>query len=132
MITRLTLRRHDTLNGAIMGTLYAYDEKHLICTFQTLENEEHHIPQGAYTIDYTYSPKFKRYLWLLRNVPDRSEIRLHEGNHKDDTSGCIILGMYRQYDQVLRSKDAFDLLNAIIDHGKLHVLRIYNSQLKLC
>jgi len=50
------------------------------------------IPEGVYEIKYTYSPKFKRRLPELLNVPGFTHIRIHAGNRASDTSGCILVG----------------------------------------
>ena len=51
------------------------------------------IPYGTYEIQMHYSPKFKRSLPLLLNVPNRSGILIHRGNCPKDTEGCILPGI---------------------------------------
>ena len=51
------------------------------------------IPYGNFRCDYTYSPRFKRKLYLLRDVPGRSGIRIHAANWSYELMGCIALGM---------------------------------------
>jgi hypothetical protein len=50
------------------------------------------IACGVYIIVWEYSPKFKRYLWELKYVPNFSEIKVHSGSIPADTEGCIIPG----------------------------------------
>ena len=50
------------------------------------------IPEGWYKIQVTHSPKFDRLLPLLYYVPDFDGIRIHAGNNRDHTSGCILVG----------------------------------------
>ena len=51
------------------------------------------IPEGRYPIVITYSPKFKKWLPLLLNVPKFSGIRIHAGNDAvKDSKGCILVG----------------------------------------
>lgn len=50
------------------------------------------IPAGIYKVEVTYSPRFKRNLPLLVDVPNYTGIRIHEGSNKDHTSGCILVG----------------------------------------
>lgn len=58
------------------------------------------IPTGIYQVDWTYSPTFKRFMYLVRDVPERSGIRIHSANLMGDKScnmrsqlyGCIALG----------------------------------------
>ena len=50
------------------------------------------IPAGIYKVEVTYSPRFKRNLPLLIDVPNYTGIRIHNGSNKDHTSGCILVG----------------------------------------
>lgn len=50
------------------------------------------IPAGTYKVIVNYSPKFKRNLPLLLDVPYFEGIRIHRGNTDKDSSGCILLG----------------------------------------
>lgn len=51
------------------------------------------IPAGTYTARLTMSPRFKRELWLIDGVPNRSGIRIHAANFAHQLHGCIALGM---------------------------------------
>ncbi|MCF0190178.1 MAG: hypothetical protein HUJ96_02830 [Marinilabiliaceae bacterium] len=50
------------------------------------------IPEDKYNVTVTYSPKFKRYLPLIEDVPYFTGIRIHRGNTDKDTAGCILVG----------------------------------------
>lgn len=50
------------------------------------------IPKGEYICKYTFSPKFLKYTYEIKNVPGRSGIRIHSGNYFFDIQGCILLG----------------------------------------
>ena len=58
------------------------------------------IPTGPYTCKYTWSPTFKKMMYLITEVPGRSGIRIHSANLMGDRSkgfksqlyGCIALG----------------------------------------
>ena len=57
----------------------------------TLENADYIIPAGTYPIVVTWSPKFKRMLPLVLNVPGRSGIRVHQGTKPEHSRGCILV-----------------------------------------
>lgn len=61
------------------------------------------IPPGTYEVILNYSPKFRRVLPLLLNVPGRSSIRIHKGNYPKDTQGCILPGENTKVGAVLNS-----------------------------
>jgi hypothetical protein len=61
------------------------------------------IPYGTYEIQVTYSPKFKRELPLLLDVPSFTGIRIHRGNTNKDSSGCILVGENTKKGMVLNS-----------------------------
>lgn len=50
------------------------------------------IPYGKYKIILSYSPKFKRELPEILEVPDFQGIRIHRGNKISDTLGCVLCG----------------------------------------
>ena len=57
----------------------------------TLENADYVIPNGTYEVRVTYSPRFKRMLPLVLNVPGRSGIRVHRGTRPEHSRGCILV-----------------------------------------
>lgn len=50
------------------------------------------IPAGVYKMSLSWSPKFKKMLPILFDVPNFEGIRIHPGNSSKDTQGCILLG----------------------------------------
>ena len=57
----------------------------------TLENDDYIIPCGTYPIAVTWSPRFKRMLPLVLNIPGRSGIRFHRGTKPEHSRGCILV-----------------------------------------
>ena len=57
----------------------------------TLENADYIIPVGTYPVSVTFSPRFKRMLPLIGNVPGRSGIRIHRGTNPEHSKGCILV-----------------------------------------
>ena len=57
----------------------------------TLENADYIIPVGTYPVSVTFSPRFKRMLPLVVQVPGRSGIRIHRGTKPEHSKGCILV-----------------------------------------
>ena len=57
----------------------------------TLERVGYQIPALSYHIAVTQSPKFKRLLPIVQNVPQRSGIRFHRGTKPTHSIGCILI-----------------------------------------
>jgi hypothetical protein len=94
-MSMLTLIRDVKGDKAILGKLYFNGG--IVC--YTLENAAKAIPCGLYMVQNSKSPKFKRELPLVWNekVPANRGIRIHVGNSVKDSSGCVLVGMGRNY-----------------------------------
>lgn len=111
---KLKLYRKFLGNKYTIGKLFVNDE--YIC--DTLEDVvrsegikvygETAIPCGVYEIVLTMSPRFKKVLPLLLNVPHFEGVRIHTGNTEKDTEGCILVGYNKVKGKVINSKIAFD------------------------
>lgn len=107
------LGRYDAQPNCIFGMLSVGDD--FLC--HTLElpwrNNEKNIsciPTGSYIAEMTNSPKFGQ-VYKLRNVKDRSHILIHAGNYPDETNGCILVGVGRVGNNMVRGSRA--ALNAL-------------------
>jgi hypothetical protein len=77
------------------------------------------IPRGEYQLKLTHSPRFKKVLPLLLDVPQFTGIRIHAGNSHVDTDGCILVGMERSENgMVLQSKVAMVRLMDLLENTK--------------
>lgn len=76
------------------------------------------IDAGKYVAVYEYSPKFKQHLIELKNVPEHTEIKIHSGNYRRDTRGCILVGKRSGVGCVLDSKIAVEMLNYMALNAK--------------
>ena len=70
------------------------------------------IPTGTYTVEITYSPKYKRMMPLLLNVKGYSGIRIHSGNTSKDTEGCLLVGKNTKVGMVTDSRNTYQKLYA--------------------
>lgn len=81
------------------------------------------IPEGQYRVEITHSPRFGVEMPLVLNVPGFSGIRIHAGNTKDDTEGCLLPGNHvlltgaSEY-QVTESRSAYVHLFALLDGAR--------------
>jgi len=70
------------------------------------------IPAGTYKLIINHSPRFKRDLPRLLEVPGFEGILIHPGNKAEDTEGCILVGKTEGKDFIGSSRDAFEALFA--------------------
>jgi len=93
----LTLDRHTLANSATLGDLYLDG----VFECHTLEDVvrkgakvygETAIPAGTYRVVINLSPRFKKMMMRLLDVPGFDGILIHKGNTDHDTKGCILVG----------------------------------------
>jgi len=83
----LKLQRQPPNGETLRGHLYI-DGK-FYC--DTLERTSKAIQPLIYAVQVTQSPKFKRLLPLVMNVPGRTGIRIHRGSRPEHSQGCILV-----------------------------------------
>ncbi len=114
---KLVLKRDYFSLSAVSGVLYADGVK---CC-DTLEpaiidgyGKGSCVKPGTYSIDYHYSPKFRKYMLTLCGVKGRSGILIHSGNTSSDTAGCILVGDRMDNDKLSSSRDALSRLLKLV------------------
>ena len=75
------------------------------------------IPIGRYRVILSYSKHFKCIMPELLDVPYFVGIRIHWGNTKEHTEGCILVGFNTAKGKVLQSKDTYKKLYAILNNA---------------
>jgi hypothetical protein len=77
------------------------------------------IPRGTYKVSKTWSPKYRRDMYLVHDVPGFAGIRIHSGNTEDHTAGCLLPGLTRDASAmaVYSSRKAVAALEAILDEA---------------
>ena len=98
---KLKLIRTFGTEGFTEGKLYIDD----VFECYTVEDEDRHleaggikipavtaIPKGSYEVVLSMSPRFKRILPEVLNVPGFTGVRIHSGNSSKDSEGCILVG----------------------------------------
>ena len=89
MIT-VTLTRKSKIGKAVNGTItFPIGERSF--SYPTIENADFIIPAGTYPLNRTWSPKFKKLLPLIEEVPEREGIRIHTGTKPEHSTGCVLV-----------------------------------------
>ena len=83
----IRLIRNEAKGNAIAGRLVV--DGRWFC--DTLERVGYEILALCYHIAVTHSPRFKRLLPIVQNVPNRSGIRIHRGSKPEHSTGCILV-----------------------------------------
>lgn len=73
------------------------------------------IPAGKYDVLITMSPRFRKMLPLLLNVPGFEGVRIHSGNNSDDTEGCILVGVNDKPGWISQSRATMTRLMATLE-----------------
>lgn len=120
---KLKLIRDASEGGTTLGKLYIDDW--FFC--DTLEDEDRKlesggvkipaqtaIPRGIYKVIIDMSARFKKPMPHVLNVPQFEGIRIHSGNVKEDTEGCILVGT-RAPGRVNNSRVTYDKLMLKLD-----------------
>lgn len=122
----LTLNRIFLGSSATIGELLIND-KHLCDTLEDRVRPEGEkvygktaIPEGTYEVKLTHSPRFKKILPEILNVPNFSGIRIHTGNSSKDTEGCILVGTWdgEKEDWISDSRIAFEKLMPLLQKAE--------------
>lgn len=86
------------------------------------------IPPGIYKVTMEYSPRFKRKLPFLHNVPHFLGVLIHSGNDESASAGCLIVGNNTVKGKVTESRATSDKLNAILSKETQITIRIINGK----
>lgn len=122
----LKLNRIFLGSSATIGELLVND-KHLCDTLEDRVRPEGEkvygktaIPEGTYEVKLTHSPRFKKILPEILNVPNFSGIRIHTGNSSKDTEGCILVGTWdgEKEDWIKDSRIAFNKLMSLLQSAE--------------
>lgn len=119
----LLIRQYYSLD-CTMGQLFSVDYRsgvsnHICWTLEDASSAhkvygETCIPVGQYKVILSHSPKFKKVLPELLEVPNYAGVRIHGGNSVKDTLGCILVGKYKE-ERTERIWSCAEPLNSIID-----------------
>lgn len=118
----LKLNRIFLGSSATIGELYI-DKKYIADTLEDRVRPEGEkvygktaIPEGTYEVKLTYSPRFKKILPEILNVPNFSGIRIHSLNKAEESEGCVGVGEWNGKDTnwISNSRIAFNELMSLL------------------
>jgi len=78
------------------------------------------VPLGEYKVKLEWSPRFKKKLWELKDVPNRSECKFHASNFWYQLNGCIALGLKLKdlnadgYNDITSSRKTMDAFHLVL------------------
>lgn len=75
------------------------------------------IPVGIYQVLLEYSNRFKKELWEIKGVENRSECKFHAANYWYQLNGCIALGLSLAD---INNDGYNDITNSRATMGKFH------------
>ncbi len=75
------------------------------------------IPYGTYEVIINWSSRFKKLMPQILNVPGFEGVRIHPGNDRDDTEGCLLIGYTKVKDFVGESQKAFHDFFPLLEEG---------------
>lgn len=138
MSKSLLIERIDDDGVQTLGRMFVLDEdNHVKYNCNTLEltwknnnTRVSCIPEGEYTIQKRWSPKFK-YHFHITEVEGRSFILIHSGNYHSQILGCVLVGSDLEDINgdgrldVVNSKDTLaDLLGIMPQSFKLKIVSV--------
>ena len=97
-------------------------DRKLECNPECKIDGETAIPRGDYKLIVDFSQRFQKLMPRVLDVPGFSGIRIHPGNTKADTHGCLLVGTGRGQDVVTNSRAAYgkllELIEDALDRGE--------------
>ena len=140
MTMRAWLVRHETGDAGTFGSFMYDGDSVYSLELPDRGNQPNRscVPLGKYLCRWTYSPAFKRMMYILDPVDGRSGIRIHPANLAGDVDkglrshlyGCIALGERRGtlhgQDGILVSRPAVEDMQDYFD-GESFELGIING-----
>ena len=82
------------------------------------------IPYGTYKVVLSMSNRFKTVLPEILQVKGLTGIRMHSGNNKEDSAGCILVGKKYSHGMIVDSLKTLNALKNILKNEKSVSLKI--------
>lgn len=112
------------INGEYFcDTLEDYDRGN-IKSIKQKEKDKTAINTGIYKVISSYSESLMRDLPLLQNVPFFEGIRIHTGASEDNTSGCILVGIYQNGNWYRSDVSVNTLTDLVAEYNTTAIVKI--------
>lgn len=109
VVVRDTFTENSTIGKMLIdGAFFCYTLEDTIRDVKVYG--ETAIPYGTYKVIINMSNRFKRLMPLLVDVKGFEGVRIHNGNTKEHTHGCILVGSTKSKDFIGDSKTTFNKL----------------------
>lgn len=116
VLKRIALRKTYTIGHLYINGKYFCDtcEDRVRPAGEKVDGETA-IPYGKYCVKITWSPRFRKRLPLIENVPNFTGIRIHSGNAAKDSRGCVLVGRNTVVGGVTKSRVTMTALMAKLE-----------------
>ena len=90
------------------------------------------VPEGRYPLVLEHSAKFNQNLYELKDVPNRTECKIHPLNFWTQLNGCIALGLKLKdmnndgYSDITNSKATVELFHKVMKNTPRTTIEIIN------
>lgn len=102
----LVLERQDFLHNSTKGQLLVNHKSFHTLELSWKDNQQNIscIPAGTYTFQKIQRTSNKQPALYLRDVTNRTEILIHQGNKPSHTQGCILIDNYEEFHHNVATK----------------------------
>lgn len=126
MSLQFILTRGKSTKDGTPGTFEILVDGKQVANFYSLEDPvrdtkiwgDTAIPLGSYKVVASLSNRFKKVLPEVQNVQGFAGVRIHGGNTKADSHGCVLVGMRK--DSETRIGNCQPAVNLILDYLHTH------------
>ena len=135
MKVEVIILRDERSNYQCLGTCFVKIGNDFVFKSESIERGDNDnkamescIPEGEYDLVLEYSNRFRKKLWEIKGVKNRSECKFHSANYSRQLNGCIALGSKR-YD--LDNDGNKDVTSSRSTMSKFHNALFNYSKVKL-
>ena len=117
----ITLTRNRRQSNGVFGTMVLPLEQGEFVA-DTIENADFLIPAGKYPLRLTWSPRFKKLMPLIDEVPEREGIRIHMGTKPEHSTGCVLVNF-----RAMQIINSFIKVTQYLEEDEKAIIRIVSA-----